>query len=254
MVDQRGGGTTVQASERTLEIVQTLRDREEATLTELARDLEMPRSTLHGYLSSMVNAEYLIKDDGAYRLGLRFLDHGVATQRADPLYDAAGPILEQIAEETREIVWLVVEEYGKAVCLRKAEGDLAVQPYKRLGARLHLHDIAAGKAILAHLSEGRVREILDRHGQPASTDATVTDPDRLLDELATVAETGVAYNDGESLDRFRAVASPVCLDGEVLGSIVVSGPKNRLRGDRFRETVPETVTGAANALELELLN
>ncbi|WP_418283855.1 IclR family transcriptional regulator [Halorubrum sp. DTA46] len=245
-------GDTVQASERTLAIVEALGDGEKRTLTELAADLDLPRSTLHGYLSSMVNAEYLVKEDGAYRLGLRFLDHGIAVQRANLLYEAAGPILEQVADETRESVWLVVEEYGQAVCLRKAKGDLAIQPYKTLGGRLHLHSIAAGKAILAHLPESRVHEIIDHHGLPAFTDATITDRDRLFDGLERIAETGVAFNDGESLERFRAVASPVCLDGEVLGSLVVSGPKNRLRGDRFTEEIPDTVTGAANALELEV--
>lgn len=252
MSSDTASGDTVQASERTFAIVEALADGEKRTLTELATELDLPRSTLHGYLSSMVNAEYLVKEDGAYRLGLRFLHHGVAVQRTNLLYEPAGPILEQIADETREIAWLVVEECGQAVCLRKAEGDLAIQPYKTLGGRLHLHNIAAGKAILAHLPERRVHEIVDRHGLPAFTDATITDRDRLFEELEGIAETGVAFNDGESLERFRAVASPVCVDGEVLGSLVVSGPKNRLRGDRFTEEIPDTVIGAANALELEV--
>lgn len=253
-MSNRGGQTgTVKASGRTLDIVATLRDMEEATLTELAAELDMPRSTLHGYLSTMVNREYVVKTGDTYQLGLQFLDHGITVQRSHPLYDPAEEILEQVAGETREIVWLVAEEYGKAVCLRKAKGDLAIQPYKTIGARLHLHCIAAGKAILAHLPEERVEAILDKHGLPAQTDETITDRNRLFEELETIQETGVAFNDGESLERFRAVASPVCRDGEVLGSIVVSGPMNRLRGDRFHETLPETVTGAANALELELV-
>lgn len=251
MSSDTAGGDTVQASERTLAIIDALRDGEPKTLTELATDLDMPRSTLYGYLSSMVNAEYLLKEDGAYRLGLRFLDHGVAVQRKNVLYEPAGPILKQVADETREIVWLVVEEYGQAVCLRKSKGDLTIQPYKRLGERLHLHNIAAGKAILTHLPEPRVHGIIDRQGLPAYTDATITDRDRLLDELEQIAETGVAFNDGESLERFRAVASLVCLDEEVVGALVVSGPKSRLRGDRFTEEIPDTVIGAANALELE---
>ncbi len=252
MSSDTAGGDTVQASERTLAIVNSLRGGKERTLTELATELDMPPSTLHGYLSSMVNSEYLVKEDGAYRLGLRFLEHGVVVQRTNDLYDPAGPILDQVAEETREIVWLVVEEYGRAVCLRKAEGDLAIQPYKTIGGRLPLHNIAAGKAILAHLPERRVNRIIDRHGLPAFTDATITDRDRLFEELDRIAETGVAFNDGESLERFRAVASPIRLDGEVRGSLVVSGPKKRLRGDRFTQEIPETVTGAANALELQI--
>jgi DNA-binding IclR family transcriptional regulator len=37
-----------------------------------------------------------------------------------------------------------------------------------------------------------------------------------------------------------------------IGAISVSGPKNRMREERFTEDLPEQVTGTANVIELNL--
>jgi DNA-binding IclR family transcriptional regulator len=245
---------SVKTAETVFEIVEVLSDAGEASLTTLARRLDMPRSTLHTYLATLLELDYLRKEDDTYRLGLKFLDHGARVQRNEPLYEASAPFLEQVSNETKEIVWVVTEEHGQAVCLRKAEGERAIQPYKRVGGRLTMHDIAAGKAILAELDDERVREIIDAQGLPARTEHTITDIDDLFAELEEIRETGVAFNDGESMEGFRAVASPICPGETPYGSLVVSGPKNRIRDDRFRKELPEIVSGATNALELNLVS
>jgi IclR family acetate operon transcriptional repressor len=246
------GKRSVKTAETVFEIVDLLDEVESASLTTIATELDMPRSTLHPYLTTLVDQEYLRKEGDDYRLSLKFLDHGVKAQQNEPVYEISAPFLDQIAEETREIVWLVVEEHGKAVCLRKAEGEHAIQPYKRVGLRMTMHDIASGKAILAELGDDRVREIIDRYGLPERTERTITDPDELFAELEEIRETGIALNDGESMEGFRAVASPICPQGTLCGSLVVSGPKNRIRDERFGEELPQIVSGTTNALELEL--
>lgn len=245
---------SVKTAERAFRILELLHDIESASLTTIAEHLEMPRSTLHTYLSTLVEQQYLRKDGNTYRLSLKFLDYGVKVQQNQPIYEVCEPFLEQVVRETKEIAWIVVEEHGRAVCLRKAKGERAIQPYKRVGARLSMHDIASGKALLAELSDERVREIIDQYGLPKRTENTITEPEALFDELAEIRETGVALNDGESLEGFRAVASSICPNGDLHGSLVVSGPKNRFQGERFRSELPEIVTGTTNALELELVS
>lgn len=58
-------------------------------------------------------------------------------------------------------------------------------------------------------------------------------------ELAKVRERGYALNDGETFEGFRAVASPIIHDGAPLGSIAVSCPENRFRGERFTKNSPK---------------
>lgn len=254
MMGKHGASRPIKTADTIFGIIKILTATEQASLTELADELDIPRSTLHSHLATLVNHEYLVKEDKKYRLSLKFLNHGARARENNPLYDISAPILDQVADQTDEIVWLVAEEYGKVVCLRKAEGKLAIQPYKKVGSRLTMHNIAAGKAILAKLSEEHVDEIIGKYGLPKYTENTITDPDELFEELEAIRETGVAFNDGESMEGFRAVASPICLDDEPHGSIVVSGPKQRMRDRRFREEIPEIISGAANAIALKLMS
>jgi DNA-binding IclR family transcriptional regulator len=225
---------------------------ERATLTELADSLDMHPSTLHAHLSTLVQQEYLRKDGNQYTLGLQLFTHGARARRMNAFYEDSKQFLEQMAEQTDESAWLVAEEHGRGVCLRKAKGELAVQPYKRLGARISLHDTASGKAILSRLPRERTQAVIDRYGLPQRTKNTITSPENLFREVESVRTEGVAFNDEESITGFRAVASPVSSPDGQVGALVVSGPKNRLQGDRFSNLVPEIVSGAANALELEL--
>ena len=252
MGDDETGHRTVKTAETTVRILETVSDLERASLTELADALDMHRSTLHAHLSTLVEQEYLRKDDTQYTLGLRLFTHGARAQRMSPFYGEAKQFLEQLAERTDEIAWLVVEEHGRGVCLRKAKGELAVQPYKQLGARISLHDTAAGKAILSRLPREKTQAVIDRCGLPERTENTITSPEALFREVESARAEGVAFNDEESITGFRAVASPISSPHGQVGALVVSGPKNRLRGEKFSETIPEIVSGAANALELEL--
>ncbi len=52
----------------------------------------------------------------------------------------------------------------------------------------------SAKAILSAFPDERVRDIVDRHGLPAKTPQTITDPDALFEELATIRERGFALN------------------------------------------------------------
>ena len=243
---------TVKTAETVVDIIETLSELEQASLTMLADALNMPRSTLHAYLSTLVQCEILVKEGCEYRLGTKFFSHGAQVRRMNPMYQESKQFLQQIADQTQEIAWLVVEEYGQGVCLRKVKGEFAVQPYKELGSRISLHNTAAGKAILSRLPPERTREIVDRYGLPKETKHTITNSDTLFEELETVREDGVAFNDEESMLGFRAVASPVSAPDGQTAALVASGPKNRLQGEKFSKTVPGIVSGAANALELKL--
>jgi DNA-binding IclR family transcriptional regulator len=88
---------------------------------------------------------------------------------------------------------------------------------------------------------------------PAATDQTITDEDELLDALSEIRERGVAFDDGEASVGVRCVAAPIKTDERVLGAISTSAPSNRMRGDRFTETVPNNVRRAANVIELNIM-
>jgi len=234
------------------DIIEYLDEQDGAGVTEIAETFDKAPSTIHSHLQTLVARNYLIKDGTTYRNGLKFLQLGTHVERRIQLSEEVQPFLERAAEETNELAWFVVEEHGRAVYLDKVEGKYAVQPYTQKSEREDIHNIAAGKAILAHLPDERVKEIIDRQGLPQYTEKTITDIEELHSELGEIRERGYAFNRGETFENHRAVACPILHGGEVRGSIVVSGPKNRLKDERFNETIPELLSGIVNAIELEL--
>lgn len=244
---------SIKSVDTTFAIIEYLQEQNRAGVTEIAAHVGRSKSTVHGHLSSMVNAGYAVNDGTKYRLGLRFLDHGIHVREQMKLVQVAQPKVEELAEETDELAWCLVEEHGMGYWVCRASGKHPVNTDVRLGLRRHLHYHSAGKAVLAFQSNERIEEIVDRYGLPRRTENTITSIDHLLDEVERIRERGYALNEEESVQGLRAVAAPIRdPSGEVRAGISISGPKNRLKGDRFREDLPDLVLGAANEIEINL--
>lgn len=245
---------TIKTADRLLTLVQGLDELEQAGVTELAKHVDLPTSTVHQYLASLVENEYVVKQDGTYRLALRFLGHGMKIRDGMPLYTHSQPVLKELAVETEEIAWLIIEEHGVAVTLCRVVGENGLKKFRgRVGGQSELHTHAAGKAILANIPRERVDEIIEQRGLTSYTDQTITDPDVLYDDLVEIRERGYAYNEDETIPGIRSVGAPIIgADDEVLGAVAVGGPENRLKGEYFCERLPDLVTGAANEIELKV--
>lgn len=236
-----------------MRLVEGLRELGGAGVTELADYVDMPKSNVHNYLTTLREMDYVVKEQDQYHVGLRFLELGSHARDRKEIYRIAKPELETIADETGELVNLLVEEHGLGTYLARVRGEQAVEVEAHVGTRVYLHSTALGKAILAHLPESRVESIIDQHGLPERTDQTTTDRDELYDQLDTVRSRGYAIDDEERLKGLRCVAAPILsIDERVLGAISVSGPSQRLQGDRLEETLPERVLKAVNVIELNV--
>lgn len=242
----------IKTTSTVFDIIGSIQDLGGATTSDLVEALGMAKSTVHSHLITLEEEGYLVKEEGEYDIGLKFLDHGIYAQTNRDIARAARPSLEEIALETGEVSYLVVEEHGQGVNLIRETGEQSVTTIDRVGLRTHLHIHAAGKAILAHLPDERVDEIIDEHGLPAVTEETITDPEELFAELAEVREQGFALNDNEAVAGLRSVAVPVLVEGDVRGAVNISGPTNRITDRQFREEFPELLSGATNSIELRL--
>jgi len=245
-------GRRVKSVDKTFAILDCVFRQGGAAVTEVADELDIAKSTAHSHLATMVDREYIVCRDGEYYASLKFLEYGIATRNDVAFWPHAQRTMEEVAKDTGESVGLFVEEHGQLVYLDAADGERSVRTHGTIGTRSYLHDSAAGKAILAHLPRSRVKEIIDEHGLPAQTDATITDQSELFEQLDEVRKAGVAFNDSETMDGVRAVASPIVVDDEALGSIGVAGPQNRLAGSRYRVELPGVVRGATNEIELRV--
>lgn len=244
---------SIRAIDRAFTIIDGLKELNGATITELADHVDLPKSTVYNYLQTLLADEYVVEDEGIYRVGLRFLEIGEHARCKQELYQVAPPEIDKLAQETGELANLVVEEHGLGVYLYRSKGDDAVDLDNPVGKRQYLNGTAFGKAMLAYMSEEDIERIIDRHGLPTRTKHTVTDRETLYEELDEIRDRGWALDDGEGLQGLRCVGVPILTDDETVhGAVSISGPKSRFRGERFREEIPDMLQSATNVIEINM--
>ena len=241
---------TVQAVSISLSIIEVLQQRTEAGITEIASELGRSKGTIHSHLSTLLEDEYVVREGETYRLSLKFLELSQSVQAEIPGYDIVKDEVESLAAKSSEIAQFATEEHGRAVYLYKSGGEDAVQTASSVGTREYLHCIALGKAMLAHMPEDRVIEIIEQHGLPASTENTITTQDALMEELEEIRNRGYAFDREEKIEGIRCVAAPVKIEQRIFGAISISAPSTRMKGNRFGEELPDMVTRSANVIEI----
>lgn len=252
MGGQNSPKPNVKAVEKTFAIIELVDSEERIGVSKVAEELSIAKSTAHKHLQTLRANEYLVQNGQKYSVSLKPLKYGQHALNRTTITEKSQPVIDHLAEETEEAVWVAIEEHGRAVYVNKALGERAAPSRGEVGGRILLHTASIGKAMLSQFSEDRVDEIIDRHGLPGLTEKSITDREALLTELEEIRERGVAFNDGESLHGLRAVASPVVHEGEVMGAIAIVGAANRMEGEYFREELPNLVQGATNEVELKL--
>ncbi|MFH5802053.1 IclR family transcriptional regulator [Haladaptatus sp. CMAA 1911] len=252
MTDQPEG--PIQALDTGIEILEKLGNLNGAGVSTLAAEIDRPKSTVHRHLKTLENRGYVQNDGTEYFVGLKSLRLGASALNRHPVYSVTKSVVNNLVEETGESAAIAVEEAGQAVYLYYNRTDQAVKTDARLGIRLYLHCTGTGKAILAHLPEERIDQIIDQHGLPKRTPQTITDRDELDAELKRIRQRGIAFDDEERLEGMRGVATPIVNQetGALLGALTVAGPTHRVHGDWFREDIPELLQRATKMIEVNL--
>ena len=222
-------------------------------VTELAGRIDTTKGTVHNHLTTLRSLGYVKQVDGRYDLTLRSLATGERTRLRMKLFRVAKPYLDNLTKTTGEYAGLYIEEQGRATRVYHATCTDAWSPSSVNGDQLPLHATAAGKAILASMSDDRVKECIRRHGLDRHTDGTVTDMTQLLEGLRKVRDDGVAYSRAEQIEDVNGVAAPIT-GGQIdeRAAICVVGPDDVLHGRHFEEDVTGQVLSTAKKIELDL--
>jgi len=244
-------GRRIQAVQTTCEILDAVRNMEGAGVSELAAETGYSKATVHSHLATLADNEFVVKRGDTYEVSLKFVDFSEYTKQNVAIYELAKQEVKKLTTETGEVCQFMVEEHGQGVYLHKFRGENAIHTASYTGDRKDLHCTALGKAILSQLPHERVEEIIDRRGLTKHTQNTITSRERLYEELETIREQNVAFDDEETLEGLRCVAAPTTdRESNTYGAISTSGPTSRFKGDRFREELADAVRSAANVIEV----
>lgn len=245
--DERGPARgPVKSADRTLEVLEALAVSGPRGLVELARDLGIPKSSLHGLLRTMAQRGWVETDPTGTRfgLGLRALQVGAAYLDSDDAFGLLRGMLDSLAEEFGETVHLGRLDGSDIVYIAKRESVHPLRLFSAIGRRLPAHATALGKALLAERTEAEVDRLLP-WPLPALTAHTITAPELVRAELARVRQTGHALDRQENTEGIVCVAMAVPLRSPATDAISLSVPIARLRDD----TVPRMAAALRRACD-----
>ena len=252
MNENNTGGRTLKTIENTVDILDVLVENNGATVSEIANALGLAPSTVHNYVTTLEQNQMLVKEGKVYHIGLQFLHFGGYARERKKFYSMIIEEIRDLREETKERVQFVVEEHGRGYKIHNAWGAKGVRIDTRIGHRTYLHTTSAGKVILAHLPRKRVEKIIEYWGVPKCTPNTITDKEELFDELQGIRNRGYAFNNQERVTGLKAVGAPVKLDDQIVGAISITGPANRMTGERYTEELPGILLGTVDEISQKI--
>lgn len=223
--------------------------RPEWSLTELASQLDIPKTTLTTLLGTLQDCGYLERDPrtGRYHLGLRFFELGFVVRSEMKIRTHILPALEELQRETGEIVYLTIPRNGKVLYLEALYPSVRLVQYSTAGRLADMHATGVGKAMLAYMPKREVNAVIARWGLPKKTPNTLKSPEDLQLELDKIRERGYAVDWEENELTIRCVAVAIRNSrNESIGAISVSGPSVNFTPERipqYAAQIQQVVSG-----------
>ena len=216
----------VNAVTRALEILNCFSPtRPELTLTQITQQLHCPKSTLLNQLRTLEGAGFLyrVKGSRGYRLGYKLMERSYCVHASTPIIQYALPVMEELERESDSFIYLTTHLNGLVFYLECVCPAQRRVRYSIAGKTLPLHCTGCGKAMLSYFTPAQVEEVIRRHGLPAYTPHTITDPEKLKAELEASQQRGFALDLEEETLGVKCVAQAIrTSDGRVAGALSIS--------------------------------
>jgi IclR family acetate operon transcriptional repressor len=218
-----------------------------SSVKDLSRAVGCGKGTISKMLGTLERRHYVRRDAASGRFTLTWrllaLAFGHADQAGMPRVFM--PVLQELADDTDELVQLAVVDGDQVLFVAKAEGrGQTIRLLPLVGVWVPLHATAAGKLWLSTLPPRELTRVLGRQLRPVAP-RTITSMGELRRELERVRSAGYALADEELAEGGRAIAAPIARDGAMVGAVALSGPAYRLPLERLHALAPRLVEAGA---------
>ena len=207
-------------------------------LQELAERTGLNKSTAHRLLASLISLGFVKKAEGVsgkYQLSLKLFELAGRVVESINVLDVARDPLEKLRDAAKETIHLVVRDGCDIVYIHKSEcPSNAYRLFSQIGMRRPLYCTAAGKSILATLSDREVAAIWEQSNIETYTEHTITSLSALYEELDGIRACGYAIDNEENEPGVRCIAAAIRdYTGRSRAAFSISAPSLRLPDERI---------------------
>lgn len=243
--------------ERAFRLLDLLSVTEEGlTLSDLARSLNMSKSSIHGLLKTLENSGAIEQmEDRRFVLGPRIYDLAQTYIQRAGLRHFALPAMHRLATSTGETVCLGrVEQKGVRIieCVEDEGEQAGLHIAVKRGMRIPLLAGAFGAFALSTWPLAQRENYLRTHPLTRFTEHSITDPQQFLARVEEVVHTGVSIDHEEYLDGVNAVSAPIYgAGGTLVAFLWIVGFTSRFK-DEVLDRAAEQLRAEAEAVSWAL--
>lgn len=223
------------------------------TATEINASLKLPVPTIHRLVGNLEAEGFLSRhlDGRSYQPGpkLRRMTRGVLRFWHQNLTERA--ILTRLNERLGETCNLAIPDGDAMLYIDRVETRWPLRVQLHVGSRVPLHATASGKLSLSSMTAPQLARYLKTARLESYTPHTITDPERLRDELQQVASQGYATDSQEFVSGMIAVAVPVRdPSSHLLATVSFHAPEQRMSLDSGLRHLPDLFAAAEEMAQL----
>lgn len=248
-VDGDGDKNYIAALARGLSVIRAFAyQRDQLTLSELSRLVELPRATTRRCLITLNTLGYIATDGKYFSLTPKVLTLSQAYFSSSSLPHVARPYIEQVSTVLSESCSISVLSGDEVIYVVRSSRKRSASIHREVGVNLPAYCTSMGRVLLASLADEDLDTYFRRVRLRKFNAKTVTDEGELRAIIAQVRDDDYAIIDGELEPSLRAIAVPVrSLSGAVVAAAHVSSDVNRVSIDKLRDNyLPVLRTAVAN--------
>ncbi|MFD1678211.1 IclR family transcriptional regulator [Alicyclobacillus fodiniaquatilis] len=242
--DIQSTGTSVRAVERALDILLCFaKSPRELSLSEIAREVGLHKSTAHRLLLSLQNKGFVRRQTGSdkYVLGWSVLELLGNVYLSDELTTLALPEMTKLRDVTGETISLYIRSGLERIRIQAVESNEPIRNVVAIGRTYPLYVGASGKVLLAFADDAVLDEIFARNQIPSDFAR-----DDLRVQLDKIRVDGYAISIQERDAGAVAMAAPVFgRNNECIAALSISGPVSRFTQAKMHLHVEALCTAAA---------
>ena len=189
-----------------------------------------------------------------YGLGTRLVEFGLKAHRDLDLLAASAPVMDRLAAESDESIFLGIRDGSEALCVDMRESSHPVRLFAEVGRRAPLYAGGVPKVLLAFAPEEVRTELLAGLKIRQLTPYTITDKKELVRLLDRIRHQGYLVISDDLDVGAHSVAAPIRdRFGDVVAAVSVAGPSSRFP-PRVIDRYVSLVCRAANEIGHRLTN
>lgn len=226
--------------------------RKDSTLSaaELARRLQVPRSTVFRLLTTLEMMGFVERTDGGreFRLGMAVLRLGFEYLASLELTELGRPLLDRLRDDIHYPCNLVVRDGRSIVYVAKSVAPTPFASSVNVGTRLPAHATVLGRVLLEDLSLAELRELYPESQLEVFSESTPRTVEQLFEMVQHDRQRGYVLQEGFFEASISTIAAPVRdRSGKVAAAMGATIPSSRIDPEQLGPMV-EQVRHAADEL------